>query len=410
MADLTAAKPLNQVGQTLAQLDIPVDGAATAWYEGSMVAALSASGLAVKGGTASTGQILGISTQDIDNSAGADSAVSVRVNNGLFWLANTSGNTLTQAHMFGPCYAEDDQTVSNSSGDGPVAGIALQLDTRRGVLVWVNGAQNYPASQATLETELASTANGEGASMIGVEDSAGNFTGADVEAVLAEIMTLLAGVTGATGANLVGFDDSGTNTTAATVADALDEIYVDMTSAYAFIDIPVGANWFEVDGTALAAFADGVSNTPGLAFDNSKSAGIRWNNAAAPDPICTVVPAPWDMDNSADAEIQVMASKSGNTLADAVTWTIGVFNLVDGAAADADADYGGASSAMTGDAAAKTVQTETLTLANANLPDPDAAGGAAFSITMQPTDGLLDTDDVTVHAVRIRYTRKLRTS
>ena len=35
--------------------------------------------------------------------------------------------------------------------------------------------------------DLASTANGEGASLVGVEDSAGYFTGTDVEAVLAEL-------------------------------------------------------------------------------------------------------------------------------------------------------------------------------------------------------------------------------
>lgn len=38
------------------------------------------------------------------------------------------------------------------------------------------------------ESNLASTAAGNGASMIGVEDSAGNFTGTDVEAVLAELV------------------------------------------------------------------------------------------------------------------------------------------------------------------------------------------------------------------------------
>lgn len=40
--------------------------------------------------------------------------------------------------------------------------------------------------------DYASTANGEGASLIGVEDSAGNFAGANVEAVLAELVTLIA--------------------------------------------------------------------------------------------------------------------------------------------------------------------------------------------------------------------------
>ncbi len=43
-------------------------------------------------------------------------------------------------------------------------------------------------------SSLGSTASGEGASLIGVEDAAGNFTGADVEAILAELKTSLTAV------------------------------------------------------------------------------------------------------------------------------------------------------------------------------------------------------------------------
>jgi hypothetical protein len=136
---------------------------------------------------------------------------------------------------------------------------------------------------------------------------------------------------------------------------------------------------------------------------------VRWNNAANPDPICTTVPVPWDLDETADVIATVVASKSGATVGDATTFDLGVFNNVVGALADADANYGGATSAMTGDATAKTVQAVTRTLALANLPNPDAAY-ASMTITLQPTDGTLGTDDVTVHAVRLRYKRKLRTS
>jgi len=45
----------------------------------------------------------------------------------------------------------------------------------------------------------------------------------------------------------------------------------------------------------------------------------------------------------------------------------------------------------------------------ANLPDPDAAH-AGITVTLQPTDGTIDTDDVTVASLRLTYTRKLRTS
>lgn len=54
-------------------------------------------------------------------------------------------------------------------------------------------SQNVVFDELALKTtasELASTANGEGASLVGVEDAAANFTGTDVEAVLAELFTL----------------------------------------------------------------------------------------------------------------------------------------------------------------------------------------------------------------------------
>lgn len=46
---------------------------------------------------------------------------------------------------------------------------------------------NNATAISTLETELASTSAGEGASKVGIEDSAGKFTGSTVEAVLAEL-------------------------------------------------------------------------------------------------------------------------------------------------------------------------------------------------------------------------------
>jgi hypothetical protein len=159
-----------------------------------------------------------------------------------------------------------------------------------------------------------------------------------------------------------------------------------------FAPIHMGANWHEVDGTALAAFADGASNTPGLALDNSECAGIRWNNAAAPDPICTSVALPPDLDNSQPLTVHIYASKSGATEADATTFDVGAFFQVVGSLHDADANAGGTSSAMTGDATAKTVQHLTLTIAAADIP----SANAGITLTLQPTDGSIDTDDVTV--------------
>lgn len=153
------------------------------------------------------------------------------------------------------------------------------------------------------------------------------------------------------------------------------------------------------DGTALAAFADGASPTPGLAVDNSEAAGIRWNNHATPTPVAATFPVPTDRKPGTNMTLVVLASKSGATLADAVTFTVAAFGQPVSALHDADANFGGASSAMTGDAAAKTVQKCTLALASADIP----AAPANVTLTLQPTDGTLGTDDVTVHKAWLEY-------
>ena len=166
--------------------------------------------------------------------------------------------------------------------------------------------------------------------------------------------------------------------------------------------IPVGMNWVERDGTVLAAFADGANPQAGFAVDGTEAAGLRWNNHANPDPVATSVAIPGDLDTSVDAEIQILAHKTGATVGDAVTWTCEVFFQSDAALYDADADAGGASSAMTGDATSKTSQLETLTVGNADIP----SGAKSMFLTIQPTDGTLGTDDVTITDVRLNYTRK----
>ena len=115
---------------------------------------------------------------------------------------------------------------------------------------------------------------------------------------------------------------------------------------------------------------------------------------------------PPDMDITSNAIMHIRASKVGATVGDAVTFLVAAFNQVDAALHDADANFGGTSSAMTGDAATKTVQNETLTLALANL----AAYPASVTITIKPTDGTLGTDDLCLLSVYVLYKRKLLTS
>jgi hypothetical protein len=71
---------------------------------------------------------------------------------------------------------------------------------------------------------LASVLTGDGASLVGVEDSAGNFDTATVEAVLAEIIADYAAVTTGNGASKVGVEDSAGHFTAANVEAVLAEL------------------------------------------------------------------------------------------------------------------------------------------------------------------------------------------
>jgi len=99
-------------------------------------------------------------------------------------------------------------------------------------------------------------------------------------------------------------------------------------------------------------------------------------------------------------------SKTGATVGDATKITVEAFNQVDGATHDADADYGGDTDAVVGDAVAKTLDVLTLVLAAVNLP----AAGSRISLSMHPKDGTLGTDDLCIHRVWAEYTRKLRTA
>jgi hypothetical protein len=170
------------------------------------------------------------------------------------------------------------------------------------------------------------------------------------------------------------------------------------------VNVPL-TSFVDADGDPLVKFSTGASTVPGFNLADSEAFGIRWNDHATPDPILTQVTMPQDLDETADVVVHILASKTGATLADAVTFDVTAFFHTVGALHDADADAGGTTDAMTGDAAAKTVQEVTVAIDAGDVPAPPAS----LSLTIQPTDDLLDADDVIVEAVWLEYSRAVVT-
>lgn len=202
---------------------------------------------------------------------------------------------------------------------------------------------------------------------------------------------------------------AGTIVIAASEASQLDTAQADIDDLQAHVlsdetVIPLDLGSFLISGTTpLAAFADGASATPGWALDDSEAQGIRWNNNGTHTPIVRSVMLPVDLDDAADIVVHVAASKTGATDADDTTFTIAAYFQTIGALRDADANAGGATSAMVGTATSKTVQEVTRTIAAADVP----AGPCVLTLSIQPTSAVLATDDVTIHAIWLEYTPQL---
>lgn len=185
----------------------------------------------------------------------------------------------------------------------------------------------------------------------------------------------------------------------------LTALDVNNASAQAVVHVPL-ANGILAAGTPLAAFADNASSNPGVTLADSKSVAVRWNNNGTQTAVWYRVDMPQDMNDAAAVVAHVLASKSGATLGDATTFTIAAFFQTVAALHDADADCGGATTALVGNATAKTVAELTLSIAAGDVPP--APCSLAFSI--KPTDGTLGTDDAMVHGIWFEYTRKPLTS
>lgn len=182
----------------------------------------------------------------------------------------------------------------------------------------------------------------------------------------------------------------------------IDELQANVVTAAATVNIPL-TSWGLSTGAPLAVFADGASTTPGLSVTDSEARCIRWNNHATPGAIVTSVPVPYDLDDTKDAILEIVASKTGATVGDAVTFLVAAYCISVGDLHDADADMGGTTNALVGNATAKTTAKVTRTFTAANIP----ANPAVLNLSVTPTAGTLGTDDLLVHSTVLRYTRKM---
>ncbi len=181
------------------------------------------------------------------------------------------------------------------------------------------------------------------------------------------------------------------------------------------IPVPLYACTLATGGTALAAWVDGSSATPGFAIIDSESWGIRWNPNASPTAIACNLAVPHDLDPSYPLTFMWDVSKVGATVGDATSITLACYLSKTGQLHDADANCGGVSGAVAGALATKTKSMLARTIA---ASDVTAALGAAplasteaatIACNFGPTAALLGTDDFVIHSGKVLYTKRYPT-
>ena len=144
MAKLTAPRDTNEIASGATSLVLPVKGSTTI-FQGSIVA-IDADGLASPGKKAASLKAVGRAEETIENGGGDGEAV-IRVKRGVFVFDNTAtaATKLTAADLRGPCYMEDDHTVTKAATGASVAGLVVRVDD---VGVGVEMGFGYPAPAA----------------------------------------------------------------------------------------------------------------------------------------------------------------------------------------------------------------------------------------------------------------------
>ncbi|ANK79394.1 MAG: hypothetical protein TEF_00270 [Rhizobiales bacterium NRL2] len=119
--------------------------AATLIHAGSLVM-MDANGRAQPGATATAKVAIGRAEERVDNSAGANDALTVRVRAGVFrWANSEGGDAIAKADIGSVCWIVDDQTVAKISDTGArsPAGVIRDVDAQG---VWVETGPQVLAS------------------------------------------------------------------------------------------------------------------------------------------------------------------------------------------------------------------------------------------------------------------------
>lgn len=135
-------------------------------YSGGLVGVDSA-GFAVAGANAAAVKIVGVAKNTVDNTGGADGALRVNVEEGLFFFAATS---ITQAMVGQMMYVVDDQTFDDALGtNGNKAGRLMEfVSTTSGWIfvaptgvgsVLANAGGTYTSAEQNLINDLKAIIN-----------------------------------------------------------------------------------------------------------------------------------------------------------------------------------------------------------------------------------------------------------
>ena len=125
MAKLTDVRDTPEIANGAKVIAVPVKGGTTI-YQGALVA-LDASGYAIPGKKAESLTAVGRAEETVANT-GADGELVIRVARGVFIFENSTSGKITAAEVLGPCYIEDDQTVTKTATSASVAGLVIRVD------------------------------------------------------------------------------------------------------------------------------------------------------------------------------------------------------------------------------------------------------------------------------------------